>query len=324
MVRPGADDATLERCRRRTVKLHRRPTASLCAMALAIAGSASEAAMLAGRLAYPAETLPAVTVIARDATGENVFATHTVRGQSSYRLAVRPGAYVVFAVPDGGPDSMLRGAHTEYSVCARERARLLAGRCRTGPLVIVQIANGESKTRIDIDDWNLPEELAVTLRLPVSKGTAPAPTAALPHFEAYPAAAPAATAAARPELGSAPPAARAFRSSLEAAVDKGPFFAGTVAVARWACGTTCENWALIDKLTGTITMPDSPLQPLEHNLPCERELLEFRPDSRLLLVHRQDDGRITTHAMLWSDDVHALRALAQVVTPMAEFCARRP
>src|SRR5258708_4984940 len=113
--------------------------AALFTVGLACAGGA-EAATLAGRLTYPGEALPPMTVVARDAAGENVFSTHAVRGQSSYRLAVRPGAYVVFAVPDAAPDPRLRGAHTEYSLCARDRAKLLAGRCRTGALVVVKVA----------------------------------------------------------------------------------------------------------------------------------------------------------------------------------------
>ena len=174
---------------------------------------------------------------------------------------------------------------------------------------------------------------AATPRAPVAGPSAVAPStpqaseatnpSALPRFDAYPVTAPTSTPAAKPNFESAPPAARAYRSSMEAAMAKGPVFAGTVSLARWGCGSGCENWALIDRTTGTITVPAAPLQPLDYNLPCERELLEFRPDSRLLLVHRADDGRVTTHAMLWSDDAHALTPLARVVTTTAEFCARR-
>src|SRR5258708_4586346 len=93
--------------------------------ALGLACTGTEATTLAGRLTYPGEALPAMTVVARDASGQNVFSTHTTRGQSSYRLAVRPGAYVVFAVPDVAPDPQLLGAYTEYSLCPRERTKPL-------------------------------------------------------------------------------------------------------------------------------------------------------------------------------------------------------
>jgi hypothetical protein len=298
-----------------------RTAAALVAL-FACAGSA-EAATLAGRLTYPGEALPPMTVVARDATGANVFIMRTARGQSSYRLAVRPGAYVVFAVPDAAPDPRLRGAYTAYSLCARSRARLAAGRCRTGQLVVVKVAEGDSRTGINVDDWHLSQGVAARLRLPAAKAAASA-IATLPRYDAYPAAPPPTTTLAKPDYDSAPPAARPFRSSLEAAVANGPFFAGTVAVARWGCGSGCERWALIDRATGTITMPGPPLQPLDDKLPCAREPLEFQPDSRLLLVHRLDNDRVVTHALLWSDETHGLRELAQSAAPAAEFCARRP
>jgi hypothetical protein len=265
-----------------------------------------------------------MTVVARDPSGENVFAIHTSRGQSSYRLAVRPGAYIVFAVPDAAPDPRLRGAYTAYSLCAHDRTKLLGGRCRTGALVVVKVAEGDARTGIDVDDWNLPEEIAATLRWPVGNAAAAAPPLkSVPRYESYPAAAASAASWPAPNYDAAPPAARPFRSRLEAAVANGPYFAGTVAVARWGCGTGCEHWALIDRETGTVTMPDRPLQPLDYDLPCERDLLEFRPDSRLLLVHQVDSDRIVTHAMVWQPESHGLRQLAQIATPIVAFCARK-
>jgi hypothetical protein len=289
---------------------------------LALACACAGAATLAGRLTYPGDSVPAMTVIARDAGAENVFAVHTTRGQSSYRLAVRPGAYIVFAVPDAAADPRLRGAYTAYSLCAHDRARVQGGRCRTGPLVVVKVAEGDAKTGIDVDDWNLPEEIAATLRWPVGKAAVTPAMTTLPRYDAFPATAAAPAAWPAPDYDSAPPATRPFRARLEAAVASGPYFAGTVALARWGCGSGCENWALIDRETGTVTMPERPLQPLNNDLPCEHELLEFRPDSRLLLVHQVDGARVVTHALVWQNETHGLSQVAQIVTPVVEFCAR--
>jgi hypothetical protein len=264
-----------------------------------------------------------MTVVARDAAGENVFAIHTMRGQSSYRLAVRPGAYIVFAVPDASANPRLRGAYTAYSLCAHDRARVQGGRCRTGPPVVVKVAEGETKTGIDVDDWNLSEEITATLRWPTGKAAVTPAMTTLPRYDAFPATATVPATWPAPNYDSAPPAARPFRTRLEAAVANGPYFAGTVALARWACGNGCESWALIDRATGTVTMPERPLQPLDYDLPCEHELLEFRPDSRLLLVHQVDSDRVVTHAMVWQNETHDLRQAAQVVTPIAQFCAHR-
>jgi hypothetical protein len=296
-------------------------TAAFVFLALACAGAV--AATLAGRLTYPGESVPAMTVVARDAAGENVFAVHTTRGQSSYRLAVRPGAYIVFAVPDTAPDPRLRGAYTAYSVCAHDRARVQGGRCRTGALVVVKVAESETRTGIDVDDWNLSEEIAATLRWPVGRATVTPAMMTLPRYDAFPATAAAPAAWPAPNYDSAPPAARPFRTRLEAAVTNGPYFAGTVAVARWGCGNGCENWALIDRATGTVTMPERPLQPLDYDLPCEHELLEFRPDSRLLLVHQVESDHVVTHALVWQNDTHGLRQVAQIVTPVVQFCVQR-
>jgi hypothetical protein len=291
-------------------------------LVLGLASACAGAATLAGRLTYPGDAVPPMTVVARDAAGENVFAVHTTRGQTSYRLAVRPGAYIVFAVP-AAADPRLRGAYTTYSQCAHDRARVQSGRCRTGPLAVVKVAEGDSKTGIDVDDWNLPEEIAATLRWPVGKAAVTPAMASLPRYDAFPATATAPATWPAPNYDSAPPAARPFRTRLEAAVANGPYFAGTVAIARWGCGNGCESWALIDRATGTVTMPERPLQPLDYDLPCEHELLEFRPDSRLLLVHQVDSDRVVTHAMVWQNETHDLRQAAQVVTPIAEFCAHR-
>jgi hypothetical protein len=291
--------------------------------ALTLACTCAVASTLAGRLTYPGESVPAMTVVARDTAGENVFAIHTTQGQSSYRLAVRPGAYIVFAVPEAATGSRLRGAYTAYSVCAHDRARVQAGRCRTGPLVVVKIAEGDTKTGIDVDDWNLSEEIAATLRWPAGKAPVTPAMTTLPRYDAFPATAAAPAAWPAPNYDSAPPAARPFRTRLEAAVTNGPYFAGTVAVARWGCGNGCENWALIDRATGTVTMPERPLQPLDYDLPCEHELLEFRPDSRLLLVHQVESDHVVTHALVWQNETHGLRQVAQIVTPVVEFCAHK-
>ena len=295
--------------------------AALFPLTLACAGAG--AATLAGRITFPGAPVPAMTVVARDAAGENVFAIHTTRGQSSYRLAVRPGAYIVFAVPEAPADPRLRGAYTAYSVCAHERARVQGGRCRTGPPVVVKVAEGDARTGIDVDDWNLSEQIAATLRWPLGKAAVTPAMMSLPRYDAFPATAVAPAAWPAPNYDSAPPAARPFRTRLEAAVADGPYFAGTVAVARWGCGSGCENWALIDRATGTVTMPERPLQPLDYDLPCEHELLEFRPDSRLLLVHQVESDHVVTHALVWQNDTHGLRQVAQIVMPVVEFCAQR-
>jgi hypothetical protein len=285
--------------------------------AMCFAGSAG-AATLSGRLSYPSTPLPAMTVVARDVAAGKAYTEHTARGQSTYRLDLPAGTYIVFAVPEGAPDPKARGAYTLYSVCARDTARARAGGCSTGPLLSVRIRDRDTLAGVDIDDWKLPDKLAATLHLPT-----PNESTTIPRFDAYAVAVVATPIPVRPDLGSAPAAVRPYRSHIEAAAAKGATFAGNVAIARWSCGSACENWALVDLSTGKVALPDAPLLPVQHNLPCEHELLEFRVDSRLLLVHRLDGNRVVTHALLWSDTARALSPLSQIVTSVAQFCAKR-
>jgi hypothetical protein len=259
-----------------------------------------------------------MTVVARDVAAGKAYTEHTARGQPTFHLDVPAGTYIVYAVPDGVPDPKVRGAYTLYSVCARDAARLRAGGCTSGPLVSVRVRDRDALTGVDIDDWHVPEKLAATLRLPT-----PNESTTAPRFDAYPAQVTATPTPVKPDFASVPPALRPYRAQIEAAAAKGAAFAGNVAIARWGCGSQCENWALIDLSTGKVALPDAPLLPLEYNLPCERELLEFHVDSRLLLVHRLDGDRVVTHALLWSDNARALSPLAQIVTPAAQFCPKR-
>jgi hypothetical protein len=80
----------------------------------------------------------------------------------------------VFAAPIGAGDESLRGAHTTYSICGRDKAQLQAGRCQTGPLVEVRLDQRDARTNIDIDDWYLPDALMTTLVLPSGARAAPA------------------------------------------------------------------------------------------------------------------------------------------------------
>jgi hypothetical protein len=124
-------------------------------------------------------------------------------------------------------------------------------------------------TGVDIDDWRLPEKLAATLRLPT-----PNESTAAPRFDAYSVALAATPKPVMPDFASAAPAARPYRSQIEAAAAKGATFAGNVAIARWGCGSACENWALVD-LWRRNSVARRALLPHAHNLPCGHELLGF-------------------------------------------------
>jgi hypothetical protein len=81
---------------------------------------------------------------------------------------VPEGRYVVFAIAlDTGDASgrAPRGAHTAYSLCARDKARLQAGRCKTGPLEEIAVTQARGREDVDIDDWYMPDVITETLVL---------------------------------------------------------------------------------------------------------------------------------------------------------------
>ena len=281
----------------------------LVTAALLLAAVPLRAATLGGRLGYPGGELPGMTVVARNAAGAT-FAVETRPKQARYRMDVPEGRYVVFAIARGTGDASgkePRGAHTSYSICARDKARLAAGRCVTGPLEEVMVTPSRAREDADIDDWYLPEPLAATL---VEQDL----------FAKYPADLNPPPATRSPDFASAPVGADVER--IQRAVTRGPFYAGRVAVARWPCGDVCEHWALVDIASGRIVaLDDTALQPLRSEFPCKKaEALEFSEASRLLRVHRLEGERVLTRDFVWSYEMTRLDAAGESAQSVEEFC----
>ncbi len=297
--------------------------ALIAAFALLSSG-ALPAATLGGKLAYPSEELPAMTIVARNSAGAT-FAVDTKPQQRRYQLEVPAGTYVVFAIPLGAwaqPGRVPpRGAHTEYSVCGRDQAKMLAGGCKTGPLVEIRLAGGDKRDDVDIDDWYMPDALAATLNLAVSDGPSVKSTDA--YFAAYPADTSPLPLIRPPDFASAPALAKGARGRIQQAAMRGPFYAGGVAVARWGCGRNCERWALVDMASGKVSMVEEPaLQPLRRNFPCDADPLEFREDSHLLRVHRLEGDQVVTQDFLWSISSLSLEKFADSAMSAEQFCRR--
>ena len=277
--------------------------AALGAVLLA-AASPLPAATIGGRLGYPSEELPGMTVVARNASGET-FSVETRPKQARYRLEVPDGRYVVFAIARGTGEAAgkePRGAHTAYSICARDKTRVAAGRCRTGPLEEVAVTQARGREDIDIDDWYLPDALAATLDLQDVFARYPADLSPPPATRA-------------PDYAAAPPGADLQR--IERAVLRGPFYAGRVAVARWPCGEACESWALVDISSGRVSWMAEALR----GFPCKKaEALEFSEASRLLRVHRLDGERVLTRDFVWSYEAARLEPAGESARSVDEFC----
>ncbi len=133
--------------------------ATLIASAPALAGS------ITGGLAFPGDAIPALTVVAVDLNTGKQYSVETRAGQRSYRVDVTAGRYIVFAVPHGPGvedepgEQPLRGAYSAFSVCvlsAPDKAE--AGQCQDHQLLTVEVGDKDTRRRVDLYDWYLPEE----------------------------------------------------------------------------------------------------------------------------------------------------------------------
>ncbi|WP_175956218.1 hypothetical protein [Burkholderia sp. BCC0405] len=122
---------------------------------------------------------------------------------------------------------------------------------------------------------------AAALPAPAAVTTArPCPS---PSFDRYPA--PAASAPRKPVTAPrlTSKAARLYRTVIRDEFTQPANFAGHYRVAIWGCGTDCRNFAIVDKYTGaTYTMPG--VQAIAGVMGNDDERVDFRPDSRLLIV----------------------------------------
>ena len=138
----------------------------VAALAAALVASISAfAGSITGGLAFPGDAIPALTVVAVDLNSGKQFSVETRAGQRSYRLDVAAGRYIVFAVPHGPGvedepgEQPLRGAYSAFSVCvlsAPDKAE--AGQCQDHQLLTVVVGAQETRKRVDLYDWYLPEE----------------------------------------------------------------------------------------------------------------------------------------------------------------------
>ena len=68
--------------------------------------------------------------------------------------------------------------------------------------------------------------------------------------------------------------ARAYRTRLREGAKKGPNFAGHFTLVSWGCGSPCQEWAIIDTLTGRVF----------DWVVSSTAGAEFYPNSRLIIV----------------------------------------
>ncbi len=121
----------------------------------------------------------------------------------------------------------------------------------------------------------------------------------LPRFEDYPA----------EQISQSPPVnvdfthdkrARLYRTVLRLGARSGPNFAGHFTVVIWGCGTSCQQFAIVDALTGKVHFSQE-LPYVSWSASDDPFGLQFRLNSRLLIVHgyRKEDPPRGTFFFLW-------------------------
>jgi hypothetical protein len=130
------------------------------------AGQTPGTGVISGRLAYPSEETPAMTIVLFELNARRPTEVVMPSKRTSYVAQVPPGDYVIFAIPEGATDPALVGAHTSYSLCnaralSREAPDTL---CTTGQPREISVAAGARIADVNIDDWYLEEHVALQLR----------------------------------------------------------------------------------------------------------------------------------------------------------------
>jgi hypothetical protein len=320
----------------RFVRLHRLPArlhgaaavALACALLTASGSGTANAATLAGRLGSPSDFVPALRVHAWSRPDGRLYTVQTEPGQPTYALDVPAGRYVVFAVPADPGAPPVYGAHTRFSVCARDAQRLGSGACRDHSLVEVEVA----KRRVDgadVTDWYLDDAGIAALDRALGREPEAVDEAQLaaPKFSEYPV----------PRLATVPRAEELQpadddrlerdRAALSAALVGTPTFAGRFAIVRVPCtsgATGCAGAAILDLPLGTVTYPPA-LNPLPPAGPCtDRGVLQFRRDSRLLTLTARDGDQLVTRFYVWDGENGRLRTVAQLANTLRERCVAAP
>ena len=252
-----------------------------------VCGARAQAAVVSGRLGTGRPGAPALRVYAWSRSANRLYSLASGTAVR-YRLELPAGHYWLFAGLEGSGASPIYGAYTDYVSCTRRATRPAAAGapaatdCSNHALAELSVA-GRDLADIDLTDWALADETATLLDNLL--GRPPGDPydesgRAAPKFSEYPARAGSAAGAAREPDGEK----AADHDALAGALGSPPNFAGRLSLVPVGCAASCSGVALIDHGSGAVRYP-SALNPLPEAPPCEaRATLQYRRDSRLLIV----------------------------------------
>ncbi|HSJ53299.1 MAG TPA: hypothetical protein VLC52_06080 [Anaerolineae bacterium] len=118
------------------------PTATSAALS-ADTPMPAAAGTITGRLCYPSDYIPAMTIYARNVDSQETASVTTVQNATSYELQVPAGTYVVFAWTAEGSG----GTYSQFVACG------LNVECTDHSLIPVAVAPGQVTTGADVCDF---------------------------------------------------------------------------------------------------------------------------------------------------------------------------
>lgn len=108
----------------------------------------SDAAVLAGKLGFPSEGVPALLVVATDVNSGKRVTSETQSGAGAFALVVPPGTDTVVAYPlEAARGSRGGGRFTAAVGCG------LRADCTDHALVPVTVKTGQVEAAVDLTDW---------------------------------------------------------------------------------------------------------------------------------------------------------------------------
>lgn len=304
--------------------LARWPLAAVMSMgpcAAALAGS------IDGAISFPSRLVPPMTVYAADVDSSRVRTLQLARGQTNFSVDVPAGRYRVFLAPNEPGAPNIYGAYTQYSLCALHDT----GNCADHALVEVTISAKTRRSAVTIDDWYLSDDIAEQIdriRGVASSGASDSEPLSAPRFSEYPSAASEVALPPKIDAGGRE-LSEEDRAILQAALVNGPNFAGQVTATLTSCGLACGRLLLVDWRSGTFRQltephaaePNSPTA-TPAALPCRpEEALQFRRDSRLLIMTRVRGAAVVTEYFVWNPNNAALVPRGEYQRTSQAFCA---